>query len=62
MSVYSVLLTGPQLRILHELLSVVMNDPYWYDGKLRDHGIAARAHEAILDAWREAARAESSPA
>lgn len=58
-------LTGAQLRVLHETLSVVLNDPYWFDSlgsSERDASTLARAHEQIMDTWRTACRAESTPA
>lgn len=58
-------LTGPQLRVLHELLSVVRNDPYWGETtatSARDMATLGRAHDVILSELREAQRAASTPA
>lgn len=65
MAEYTVRLTGPQLRVLHETLAVVLNDPDWGETTAtsdRDMSTLNRAHETIHDALRVARRAESTPA
>lgn len=65
---YRVELTGPQLRVLHTVLSVVLNDPDWtgdgeHEGMIgppRDTQTLERAHEALLAALRIARRTEST--
>jgi hypothetical protein len=59
---YTVRLTGPQLRVLHELLSPVLNDPSAMDLSQRDLNTLSAAHEKIITALRSAWRAESTPA
>lgn len=63
MAVYRVPLTGPQLRVLNDVLSAVANDPDWseFTGE-RDWATFGRGCDAIGDAFRAAARAESHPA
>lgn len=59
---YQLTLTGHQLRVLHETLSIVLNDPDWPEASAtsgRDFQVLGRAHESILDALRGA---ESTPA
>ena len=57
-------LTGPQLRVIHEVLSLVTNDPDWADmlGSQRDWQTLERGHSAIRDAWRLACQAHSKAA
>lgn len=62
---YAVRLTGAQLRVLHETLSVVTNDPDWFETSgisNRDADTLNRAHDILIEAWRAAARTESTPA
>ena len=62
---HSVKLTGPQLRVLHETLSVVLADPEWGATSAtspRDMATLERAHGVIIAAWREACRSGSTPA
>ena len=62
---YPVRLTGGQLRVLHEHLSLIANDPGWQETTAttdRDIATLNRATEAIAEAWRDAKRAESTPA
>lgn len=61
---YRVRLTGPQLRVLHENHALILNDPDWFERSGagdREHATFARAAEAVTEAWRKAARAESTP-
>ena len=58
-------LTGPQLRVLHETLSVVLADPEWSTTSStpsRDMNTLERAHDVIIAAWREVCRSGSTPA
>lgn len=58
-------LTTPQLRVLHETLSLILNDPTWGETTAtteRDMGTLVRASEVILEGWRAGGRAESTPA
>jgi hypothetical protein len=60
---YPVRLTGPQLRVLRELLSVVMNDPDWGETLgAKDWGVLERVTDTIVGAHVTACRAESIPA
>lgn len=67
---YIVRLSGPQLRVLHTVLSIVLNDPDWMgdgdqDGMVgngRDAQTLARAGETIRDGLTIARRTESTPA
>lgn len=62
---YPVPLTGGQLRVLHETLSVVLNDPDWGQTTAtppRDMLMLDRAAQTVYEAWRAAQKAESSPA
>ena len=56
-----VALTGPQLRVLHESLSIILNDPAdWPDLAAmneRDWRTLQRAAEVLTDGWRIASRA-----
>lgn len=61
----TVRLTGPQLRVLHETLSVILNDPEWGETTAtseRDMATLGRAHSVIHEGWRRAAKAASAPA
>jgi hypothetical protein len=60
---HTVRLTGPQLRVLHELLSIIGNDPDWAEqfGE-RDWQTLGRATDVIVAAHVDACRAESTPA
>jgi hypothetical protein len=51
---HTVRLTGPQLRVLHELLSIIGNDPDWQT--------LGRVTDVIVGAHVDACRAESTPA
>jgi hypothetical protein len=60
---YPVKMTGAQLRVVHEALSMILNDPDW--GSTfgpRDWATMERAAAVIADGWRTACRAESTPA
>jgi hypothetical protein len=59
---YALEMTGPQLRVLHELLSPVLNDPSAMDLSQRDLNTLNAAHEKIMSTLRTAWRAESTPA
>lgn len=60
---HTVRLTGAQLRVLREVLSLVTNDPDWSEiVKGRDWGTLERATEVIVGAHVDACRAESTPA
>jgi hypothetical protein len=59
---YPLRLTGAQLRVLHEALAIVQNDPTWAETTAtddRDWAHLCRAAEAITAGWRSASRAES---
>jgi hypothetical protein len=60
---YAIQLTGPQLRVLHDVLATVTNDPDWseYTGD-KDWATLGRASDVIADAYRVACRTESTPA
>lgn len=59
---YSVRLTGGQLRVLHETLAMVMNDPDWSEQfSPREWSMLQRGRDAIINKWREALAAESTP-
>lgn len=60
---HSVKLTGAQLRVLRDVLTVIANDPDWseFTGD-RDWATFGRAVERITDAHVAACRAESTPA
>ena len=60
---HTVRLTGAQLRVLRELLSIIGNDPDWSEqfGE-RDWQTLGRATSAIVGAHVDACRAESTPA
>lgn len=63
--VYRVPLTGAQLRVLHENLSLLQNDPDWQEAASmtdQDKATFDRAQETITDWWRRACRHESTPA
>ncbi len=62
---YTIELTGPQLRVLHESLSVILNDPTWAEtigSPDRDQVTLGRAADVVVEGWRRACRAESTPA
>jgi hypothetical protein len=62
---YSTPLTGPQLRVLHQTLALVLNDPTWGETTAtseRDMATLDRAARTITTTWQEACRAESTPA
>jgi hypothetical protein len=58
---YSVELTGAQLRILHENIALILNDPDWPNATAERDALAD-AHETIITAWRTACQAESTRA
>jgi hypothetical protein len=61
---FPVKLTGPQLRVLHETLSLILNDPTWGETTAtseRDMATLLRASETIMDGWHAAQRANSTP-
>jgi hypothetical protein len=58
---YPIDLTGAQLRVLHEVVALVMNDPTWPMSH-GDRTVLGRAGEKIAERWRDACRAESTPA
>jgi hypothetical protein len=58
---YDLKLTGPQLCVLHELLSPVLNDPTGLDISPRNLNTLVAAHQTILAALRTAGRAETVP-
>lgn len=60
---YPIRLTGGQLRVLHETLAIVQNDPDWAETtatNARDWAALSRAADVIRDGWRTASRTESS--
>jgi len=60
---YLVPFTGPQLRVMREILAAIANDPGWaeYTGR-RDWRTLERATETVVSAHVDACRAESTPA
>lgn len=58
---YNTKLTGAQLRILHEMTALILNDPTFPMGQ-GDRALLARADEQLVERWREACQAESTRA